>query len=559
VDLPVAIGEETSSFVNSLAIKLSGQKPKLAGAHVADYSIQQEGQDTTLHTDKFQIRKLAVVTTGANKVFAINTETSEVVWSTYLQLPATGALKRLFLVRNTGALAPLCVLLAAASSSKTLVQSFNPLTGELAAAVQIFNVRHAVMLPDRNSDFQKSLMFISQDSHEVALFPDNEEARSALRARVKSVFWHDVDRSTNTLTGYSMRAQGDGFASEQTWQMTFPASETIDDVAARSLEDTIYSPTHITGMHEVMYKYLNPNLVAVSTVSQHVPFFKGSKAGTTGSLSNPSVHLYCIDTITGHVLYHVAHPSTMGPTNIALSENWVVHTYWNERNLRTELSVVELWEESKQDENVMELVMQGLGLGEKAASNTFVKKKHFANGRGEGRTFSAFQEASPQKEEQSFVSPVSVKTLAVSSTELGITSKDLLMGTTTNQLYAMPRKFFDARRPTKQPTAEEMEEGLMQYHPTLPMMPTSVLSYNRTIAGLRGIRAVPAGGLESTSLVLAYGIDMFFCRSAPSKTFDMLPEDFQYAVLLMTIVGLSVATVAISMLSKRKDVNMLWR
>merc|ERR1719453_1597989 len=99
----------------------------------------------------------------------------------------------------------------------------------------------------------------------------------------------------------------------------------------------------------------------------------------------------------------------------------------------------------------------------------------------------------------------------------------------------------------------------MKYHPVLPMMPTNVLSYNQDIAGLRGIRAVPAGGLESTSLVLAYGIDMFFCRSAPSKTFDMLPEDFQYGVLALTIVGLTVAVFAVSMMSKRKDLNNLWK
>ena len=45
----------------------------------------------------------------------------------------------------------------------------------------------------------------------------------------------------------------------------------------------------------------------------------------------------------------------------------------------------------------------------------------------------------------------------------------------------------------KDPTAEEQEEGLMKYHPLLPMIPTNVLSYNQTIARLQGIRAAPAG------------------------------------------------------------------
>jgi len=274
--------------------------------------------------------------------------------------------------------------------------------------------------------------------------------------------------------------------------------------------------------------------------------------------SNPSVHMYLLDTVTGHVTYHVAHPQSTGPTHLALSDNWVAHTYWSDRHLRTEMSVLELWEDEELEE-LGTLVLRGLGLGEKQPINKFTKRKHFSDGVDEGKTFSSFGSSAPQKEEQSFVFPAAVKALAVSSTELGITSKDLLVATSTNQLYALPRKFFDARRPLKDPTPEEMEEGLMKYHPVLPLIPTNVLSYNHSVAGLRAIRAAPAGGLESTSLVIAYGIDMFFVRAAPSKTFDMLPEDFQYGILWLTIIGLSVATFGVSMASKRKDLNMLWR
>ena len=159
---------------------------------------------------------------------------------------------------------------------------------------------------------------------------------------------------------------GETFTSQETWAMQFPDTEKIDTVAARSLEETVFSPTYITGHHEVLTKYLNPNLVAISTVSEHLPFFKvtqplpctaalhccpalhckpgaessaasyciilqGTKAASTGASTNPSVHMYCIDTITGHVMYHVAHPASTGPTHLALSDNWVVQTYWSDR------------------------------------------------------------------------------------------------------------------------------------------------------------------------------------------------------------------------------------
>jgi len=336
----------------------------------------------------------------------------------------------------------------------------------------------------------------------------------------------------------------------------------------RNLEENIFAPYYVTGTHDVLYKYLNPNMIALSTISTTVPFFKGTRAYHKASSSappgglSPSVHMYCIDTVSGHVLYHVAHPQSTGPTHLALSENWIAHTYWSERHLRTELSVLELWEDVQLEEDLGTLLIDGLGFGKQKKVNKYVPKKHFVSGDEEGDVFSAFSKraSSPQKEEQSYVLPGQmVKTMAVTSTELGITSKTLLIGTTSDQLYALPKKFFDARRPLKDPTMEESEEGLMKYHPVLPLVPTNILSYNHTIANVRAIRAVPAGGLESTSLVLAYGIDIFYTRVAPSKTFDMLPEDFQFGILALTIVGLSAAVVLASFASKRKDLNMLWK
>jgi hypothetical protein len=378
-------------------------------------------------------------------------------------------------------------------------------------------------------------------------------------SRAQAIFWHDVDVAANSITGYRILPRGGKYVSEEHWKHVFPATERIDSFTARSLEETVFSPFHITPHHDVLYKYLNPNLLAVSTVAPHAPFFKGSKPPAPDAKPTSAVHVYMVDTVTGHVMYHVAHPGATGPTNLAMADNWAVATYWNTRQLRTELAVLELWEEGEEAQDTMTVMLEGLGFGKEQHLNAFEKRKHFANGQEGGRTFSSHRDAEPQKEEQSFVFPVGVKSLSVSSTELGLTSKDLLVGTSSDQLYAMPRKFFDARRPLKQPTQEEMEEGIMQYHPVLPLMPTQMLSYNLTIAGLRGVRAVPAGGLESTSLVLAYGVDMFFTRSAPSKTFDMLPEDFQYGLLIVTVIGLTVATVMVIMASKRADLNLLWR
>ena len=76
--------------------------------------------------------------------------------------------------------------------------------------------------------------------------------------------------------------------------------------------------------------------------------------------------------------------------------------------------------------------------------------------------------------------------------------------------------------------------------------------------GLRGIIAIPAN-LESTSLVFAYGVDLFYTHTAPSKIYDSLTDEFSYALLLITILALVVAIVATWVVSERKELKEKWK
>lgn len=48
----------------------------------------------------------------------------------------------------------------------------------------------------------------------------------------------------------------------------------------------------------------------------------------------------------------------------------------------------------------------------------------------------------------------------------------VLMGTSTDQVVALDKRFLDPRRPTK-PTVEDREEGLIPYSEVLPIFPAS--------------------------------------------------------------------------------------
>lgn len=64
--------------------------------------------------------------------------------------------------------------------------------------------------------------------------------------------------------------------------------------------------------------------------------------------------------------------------------------------------------------------------------------------------------------------------------------------------------------------------------------------------------------LESTSLVLGYGLDLFYTRVAPSGTFDVLSESFSKSQLLATISALAAALFVMRPLVRRKQLKQRW-
>lgn len=116
----------------------------------------------------------------------------------------------------------------------------------------------------------------------------------------------------------------------------------------------------------------------------------------------------------------------------------------------------------------------------------------------------------------------------------------------------------DPRRHPLMPADKLREEGIVPYIPELPLQHETMLNYNQTIANIRGIHTSPSG-LESTCLVLVYGLDLFVTRVSPSKTFDLLKEDFDYLMISIVLVGLTTATYIVKHLSAKKAIKQAWR
>ena len=300
------------------------------------------------------------------------------------------------------------------------------------------------------------------------------------------------------------------------WSFIAPAGESILSVESRPLEDPVASIGRVLGDRRVLYKYLNANLALIVTANK----------------SSRLLSAYLIDSVSGNVLYTSRHSDVdiSRPITSMLSENWIaysftaVHPPTDSRG--PTLVVADLYESSLPNDR------GPLG----GASN-----------------FSAFEvlsalgdAAKPYVVSQTYLIPEEISKMSVSHTRQGISTRQLLVALPqSSAIVGIPRSVLDPRRPVgRDPTKIEMAEGLSRYSPYLNLDPRWFLSHRRSVMGIENIQSTPSG-LESTSIVVAFGLDVFGTRVSPSHSFDRLGKDFNKVQMLGTVFALFIALIFI--------------
>ena len=165
--------------------------------------------------------------------------------------------------------------------------------------------------------------------------------------------------------------------------------------------------------------------------------------------------------------------------------------------------------------------------------------------------------------------------MAMTTSKYGVTAKDLICESNKflrsdhwallmqdindkNQVATISRRLLDPRRPTGKPSSADKEEMLIPYDASLPLNSRSILSHAYQVFGASHLTSSPAL-VESTSLLLVYGLDLFFTRAVnPSGTFDILTDSFNKSQLLVTLMvltgGIAVAKPAV----QRKLLKAKW-
>ncbi|KAG8036512.1 hypothetical protein G9C98_003834 [Cotesia typhae] len=206
-----------------------------------------------------------------------------------------------------------------------------------------------------------------------------------------------------------------------------------------------------------------------------------------------------------------------------LGDRSVLYNYYNDKSRRTEIATLELYEG-------------------KVQSNTTV--------------FSSLTTTRlPLVERQAFIFPATIESMQETITEKGITSKHILVSLANGGILELPWMLVDPRRPIN---PELREEGVIPYMPEIPIHMDAIINYNQSVFRVSGIHTSPSG-LESTSLVFAHGIDLFYTRVAPSKTFDVLKEDFDYYLIILVLSGLLIASYITKKLASQKAQKQAWK
>ncbi|KAL8983854.1 MAG: hypothetical protein Q9205_002024 [Flavoplaca limonia] len=335
-----------------------------------------------------------------------------------------------------------------------------------------------------------------------------------------------------------------GAKSQLAWKFVPQLNEKIITLATRPSTDPSASIGKALGDRNVLYKFLNPNLLLIGTVT------------TDTFLAS----FYILDSVSGSVLHTLTHPNVDATQPVAsiLSENWLAYSVFSAISDGGAVDTGDAFPASASGHQlvVAELFESSLPndrgpLGSKSNASSLRPCADDADSPGNN----------PYVVSQTYIIPAAISSMAVSTTLQGITPRSLLCAVPfLNSVIAIPRGFIDPRRPVgRDAVAAEMEEGLFRHSAVLNFDPKWALNHMREVSGIRKIITSPSM-LESTSLVFAFGsLDMFGTRIVPIGGFDILGKGFNKIQLIGTVAALAVGTGLLAPMARKKQIDTRWK
>ncbi|XP_055680073.1 ER membrane protein complex subunit 1 isoform X2 [Lutzomyia longipalpis] len=529
VDLPLsddegAIEDEFNSkdgdFFGAIARRLTSQVYQIKSIFLTVMglgSLSTSSNVDILVRDSFGLHKVIVILTASGKLFGIDNISGKVHWQKFLveidHFTESQPMK--LLVQRTAKHFPhppqFAVVGKQKNSRNGVIYQFNPVSGEPIQGGIIrleYGIQQLMVLNEAESGNFLRAILILDEKNRAHVLPESEKIQA------NGMFLFTV-KTEGEVSGYHIHATNKEISANLVWKLDLSGGSNaqVIQVAGKNPMERVHSQGRVLSDRSVLYKYVNPNLIAIATFG-------------LDAIHKYVINVHLIDVVSGSIVVTLTHRRAKGPLHMVHSENWLVYSYYNDKVRRTEMTTIELYEG-------------------KIQTNSTVWS-------------SLISPPEPMVERQSYIIPANVFAMKETITEKGITNKDVLIGLSTGAIVEMPWALLDPRRPVTATQNQAREEGVIPYIPELPLPSENVINYNQSIARIRGIYTAPSG-LESTCLVIAHGLDMFVTRVAPSKTFDLLKEDFDYFLISIVLLGLTVASYVVKHLASRKAVKQAWK
>ncbi|KAK3186753.1 hypothetical protein K4F52_004499 [Lecanicillium sp. MT-2017a] len=473
-----------------------------------------------VHADSFGFNKIIVLVTRRGRFYALNSGNhGEVVWSKDVFPQPEGKVlevKGMVVQDDNG--------MVSMRGSKGELAVINALNGQVEDFTPSgpTEVVSTAIIEDETSEW---LLPLGADG-----VPTSDKPRGQVGGQTIV-----IRGAGETIKGIKLIQEGDKLKKQEVWELKSAAGQRIVDVDVLPANEPVASIGRVLADRGVSYKYLNPNTAVVALMND--------------AASTLSIKL--VDTISGQVLVAETHDGVDGAKSISctMAENWYACSFFGQYKLN----------------DATERSIKGYQV---VVSDLYESpNKNDRGPLGDADKFSSLEPVDtptgaplPYVVSQSWVISQPFTKLSVTQTRQGIANRQIVAYLPeSHAVVTMPRMVLDPRRPVgRDPTAAEMEaEGLAKYSPAIEIDPRTIVSHDWDILGIEGFAASPAL-VESTSLLVAYGIDVYGTRVSPSGLFDILGKGFNKVTLLSTVFALMAGVMFVAPMVRRRQINRRW-
>jgi ER membrane protein complex subunit 1, C-terminal len=360
------------------------------------------------------------------------------------------------------------------------------------------NIITGDIILNKTLDFlaENSLKIEQDGDINVYLLDRNFEIYPVISKKSYELFFYSINLTDNSVKGY----QYNDNKKTLIWNIQISKKENIVSYI-KNRSGKIHQPAIATGTSRLIYKYADENLFALATQ-------KGS-----------DLYIYIINGVSGYIVYRIHQDFVSGPIHLLFHEHKLYIHYWSSKSDSYEFLSIELFK-SNVEESALSMVKNYLSGG--------FPTEYSSRFTPEITVFS-----------QTFSMPSGVKGMKMSMSLQGITKPNLVMILNNNQIYLLDSSYLSPRRKFEDSVEAGLfdDPSLLPYKANLIWSSKNIVSYYLNLEGLQGLEITDTW-LESTSIAVAFGLDMFSVKLMPEKGFDILAEDFSKTAIVVTIIGL---------------------